>query len=136
MVSEPESAVRGLCDWLGLDYEPGMLEISVVNSSYATSPGSEGVSAEPVERWRTVLSDHEIGIVQSCCGRLMDELGYAREPVKASPSVLAWAYATAPIAAGRAAVLNRDRLGRATQYARRRATTGLSRRKLGSTDRA
>jgi hypothetical protein len=134
--AEPERAVRDLCGWLGLGYEPGMLEIPVVNSSYATPPGTAGVSAEPVERWRSVLSNREVGIVQSCCGGLMDELGYAQEPVKASPPALAWAYTTAPLAAARAAVLNRDRLGRATQYARRRAAAGLSRRKLGSTDGA
>jgi Sulfotransferase family len=132
LAERPEEEVRALCGWLGLAFEPAMLEIPVVNSSYATSGGPEGVSKEPVERWRKRLSDQEVGIVQSVCGRLMDELGYARDPVKASPPALGWAWATAPYAAARAAVLNRDRLGKATQYAKTRLGAGLSRRKLRS----
>ncbi len=132
LAAEPEASVRGLCGWLGLDYEPAMLEIPVVNSSYATSGRPEGVSREPVERWRTRLSPNEIGIVQSCCGRLMDELGYGKDPVQASPLTLGWAWTTAPFAALRAAVLNRQRLGRATQYARSRVASGFSRRRLSS----
>src|SRR5262249_17751575 len=116
------------CTWLGLDFEPAMLEIPVVNSSYATE--STGVSTEPVERWRTQLSEREIATVQSCCGQLMDELGYPREPVSVSRPQLALAWAAAPFAAGRAALVNRRRLGRATQYLRRRGGASLSRKSL------
>jgi hypothetical protein len=126
---DPERSVRELCGWLGIDFQQAMLEIPVVNSSYATAAG-EGVSAEPVERWRTMLSSREVAIVQSCCGRLLDELGYQREPVRASPGALSLAYAAAPFAAARAALLNRDRLGNAAGYARRRLVTGFSRRRL------
>jgi Sulfotransferase family len=132
LAAEPEASVRELCGWLDLDYEPAMLEIPVVNSSYATSGRPDGVSREPVERWRTRLSPREIGIVQHTCGRQMDELGYDRDAVQASPLALGWAWTTAPFAAARAAVVNRQRLGRATQYARRRVASGFSRRKLSS----
>jgi hypothetical protein len=60
----------------------------------------------------------------------MDELGYAREAASVSPARLAWAFGTAPFAAARAAFVNRDRLGRATQYVRRRGGAALSRRPL------
>jgi sulfotransferase family protein len=132
LAAEPEAGVRGLCAWLGLDFEPAMLEIPVVNSSYATSGRPEGVSSEPVERWRSRLSSDEVGIVQGCCGPLMDELGYARDPVRASRTAAARAWATVPYAVARAAVLNRDRLGRATEYAWRRASAGFSRHGLDS----
>jgi hypothetical protein len=125
LAERPEAEVRELCSWLDLPFEPRLLEIPVVNSSYAT--GGKGVSTEPLDRWRERLSPGEIGIVQACCGRLMDELGYAREPVSASPLRLAWAFGTAPVAAARAAVVNRARLGRATQYLRRRAGSAFSR---------
>ena len=129
LAERPEDEVRELCAWVGLAYEPGLLEIPVVNSSYATT--GEGVSTEPLDRWRQRLSSSEIGVVQACCGRLMDELGYAREPVRASPVRLAWAFGTAPLAAARAAAVNRARLGRTTQYLRRRGGAALSRRPLG-----
>ena len=103
-----------------------MLEIPVVNSSYASS--GKGVSAEPVDRWRGLLSADEIAVVQSCCGRLMDELGYAREDVPASPVRVAAAWATVPLGVARAAVSNRNRLGRVVPYVKLRASAAFSRR--------
>jgi hypothetical protein len=127
LAAEPERAVRALCEWLGLEWEPGMLAIPVVNSSYATPAAARGVSAEPVDRWRGLLSPAEIAAVQSCCGRQMDELGYAREPVRVSPLRVAWAWATVPFGVARAAVFNRDRLGKVVPYVRLRVTAAFSR---------
>ena len=76
--------MRELCAWLDLEYEPALLEIPVVNSSYATT--GAGVSSEPVERWRERLSPAEVGIVQSVCEPLLSELGYAPDDVHVSPS--------------------------------------------------
>jgi hypothetical protein len=125
LAAEPESEVRELCAWLGLAYEPALLEIPVVNSSYATTGG--GVSSEPVERWRKRLSSAEVGIVQSVCEPLLSDLGYAPDDVEVSPLRLAWAWGTVPFATVRAAVVNRQRLGRAGQYLRRRAGSALAR---------
>jgi hypothetical protein len=129
LADEPEAEVRDLCTWLGLEFEPALLEIPVVNSSYATT--GAGVSTEPVDRWRAVLSSRDVAVVQSCCGSLMEALGYAFEPVSISPPRLALAWAAAPFAAGRAAVANRERLGRATQYLRRRTSSAFARGRLG-----
>jgi sulfotransferase family protein len=125
LAAAPEPEVRELCAWLGLDYRASLLEIPVVNSSYATA--EDGVSAQPVDRWRKALSDDEIAVVQSCCGALMDELGYAKAPVSASTARVAWAWATAPVAAARAAAVNRGRLGRPLQYVRSRAGSAFAR---------
>lgn len=128
LAAAPEAEARELCDWLGLAFEPAMLEIGVVNSSYATA--GSGVSSEPVDRWRERLTPAEVATVQSVCGALMDELGYQRAQVPASWRRVAGAWATAPVAVARAAVLNRRRLGKATEYVRTRAGTALSRRPL------
>jgi hypothetical protein len=125
LAAAPEEEVRALCAWLELEFEPALLEIPVVNSSYATS--GAGVSSEPVERWRERLSPTEVGIVQSVCEPLLSQLGYAPDDVTVSPLRLGWAWATAPFAAARAAVVNRRRLGRAGQYLRRRAGSALAR---------
>ena len=69
LAASPEAEVRELCAWLGLEFEPALLEIPVVNSSYATT--GAGVSSEPVERWRERLSPAEVGIVQSVCEPLL-----------------------------------------------------------------
>jgi hypothetical protein len=124
LAASPEDEVRELCAWLGLEFEPAMLEIGVVNSSYATS--GQGVSQEAVERWRERLSEDEIGVVQSVCGPLMRQLGYDLDPVEPSRLRVARAWSTVPFAVARAAVLNRHRLGKATQYLRSRATAAFA----------
>ena len=125
LAASPEAEVRELCAWFGLEFEPALLEIPVVNSSYATT--GAGISSEPIERWRDRLSPAEVGIVQSVCGPLLSQLGYAPDDVSVSPVRLAWAWGTVPFAAARAAVVNRQRLGKATQYLRTRAKTAFSR---------
>lgn len=125
LAAGPEAEVRDLCAWLGLEFEPALLEIPVVNSSYATE--GTGVSTEPVDRWRTELSAREIAVVQSTCDSLMAALDYPLEPVSVSRARLALAWGTVPFAAGRAAILNRKRLGRAGQYLRRRTGAAFAR---------
>ncbi len=130
LAAEPKRETRSLCGWLGLEYEPAMLGIPVVNSSYASTGESAGVSTAAVERWKTTLSPGETAVIQRCCGSLMDELGSAREPVPASYGAVTRAWATAPFAAARAAVINRDRLGKVSHAARRRAGAAFSRKPL------
>jgi hypothetical protein len=130
LAEAPEAEVRELCGWLGLEFEQTMLEIGVVNSSYATT--GPGVATEPVDRWKQRLSRQEIGTVQAVAGALMDELAYEREPVPTPPLRLAWALATVPFAAGRAALVNRARLGRTSQYVRTRAGSAFGRGSLGA----
>jgi hypothetical protein len=122
IVAAPEMAVRALCAWLGIEFESQMLEIPVVNSSYAGSSGPDAV-----DRWRAKLPPRELAAVERCCGELMGQLGYSRE----SPRMSAVAYATAwlavPYATVRAALANRRRLGNAVEYVRRRGTLAFSR---------
>jgi hypothetical protein len=127
IAADPEGETRALCAWLGLEYEPAMLAIPVVNSSYASSGEAGGVSSEPVERWKATLSPNEISVIQRCCGSMMDELGYEKDPVRGSYAGLAWAWLTVPFAVVRAAVVNRGRLGRMSYAVRRRAGAALRR---------
>jgi hypothetical protein len=128
LAAAPEPEARELCDWLELEFEPALLEIPVVNSSYEAA--GTGVSREPVGRWRERLTPGEVATVQSVCAPLMDELGYEREQVPASRTRVAAAWATTPVAVARAAVLNRRRLGRVSEYVRTRAGAALSRGQL------
>lgn len=125
LASRPEPAVRELCAWLGIDFEPAMLEIPVVNSSY-----SGGGSSEAVDRWRATLPSRDLAIVEHCCCRLMDDLGYTRAAPRLSALSYAAAWLSVPYATVRAALANRRRLGRAVEYVRRRGSLAFSKGSL------
>lgn len=121
LVGAPETQVQNLASWLGLDYHAEMLEIPMYNSSFSQiQQSSKGLSTESVRRWRQKLSDAEIGIVQACCGRMLADAGYEREPVHTPYVLLAWRWVTLPLAVVQAAAVNHKRIGNLPDYIWRR----------------
>jgi len=119
LLGEPEASTLRLCEWLGLSYQPAMLDVPLVQSSYA--PGAQrGISTEPLGRWRRKLSRTEIAVVQTCCRGLMNELGYEPVQIRIPRLRTAAAYVTLPVALVRAGLANRKRMGKAGAYVARR----------------
>jgi hypothetical protein len=124
VVADPAAALAPVCGWIGLDFEPGMLEVPLVNSSYAFS-AQGGVSRLPSERWRGKLTDHEVSVIQKLAARAMERAGYPPEPVRSGPLDLPRAYAGLPLVAARAVAANRSRVANVPAYAWRRLRAAL-----------
>jgi hypothetical protein len=122
LLAAPEQTLRELCDWLGLAFRDEMTQVRIVHSSYGTR--GSGISQEPLERWREKLTTAEVATIERHCGRLMDALGYSRDSVSAPIHQLALTYAAVPFAVARAAYANRARLGKPSEYVRRRLAGG------------
>jgi len=120
LVADPEGEARKLCEWLGVAFSPAMLDVPMHNSSFSSFEEKSGVKKEAAERWRTRLSPREIGVVQSVCGSFMDEVGFERADVRASPAYVAWRWGVFPFKAARAVWVNRDRMGNVPAYLWRR----------------
>jgi hypothetical protein len=125
LVRAPTDTLAAICGWLGVDYDPSMLEVPVEYSSYRIA--TSGVSDESRERWRKTLSPAEIRVVQSCTRRPMRALGYEPADVHAYPWQVGLAWAGLPFALLRATAANWSRLGRAGQYIWKRATLAVGR---------
>ena len=118
-VADPAAAGQALMAWLGLDFEEGLLEVPMHNSSFSSFSREAGVSKAPVDRWREKLSGGEIAVIQDCCGALMDRVGYRREPTGLAPTrMVPWV--TLPYAVLSAARANKDRTGNLPAYILRR----------------
>jgi len=85
LVSDPEARVRELCEHVGVEFDPGMLEVRAANSSYAPGHGAAGIFASSKDRWRSELSPTEIWLLERICGSAMQELDYAPESGGGTP---------------------------------------------------
>ncbi|HYX24056.1 MAG TPA: condensation domain-containing protein, partial [Thermoanaerobaculia bacterium] len=91
LLREPESVLRGICEFLGLDYDPAMAQPYQQSSARMTDgPHAEsrmlgdvkfhehsGVDASVAERWREAVSESSLG---EATRSMAAQLGYAVSP--------------------------------------------------------
>lgn len=68
LVSEPEQVLTRICEFLGVPYEPQMLDLS--STSY------EPPSSRFANQWRRSMSARDIGLVEARVGSMMAARGY------------------------------------------------------------
>ena len=80
LVTAPEQTVRELCAFLGLDFEPTMIDVPGGNAA-DFSGRKEGIYASSLKRWQKALTPAEVALSQSVLKRELGELGYDAEPI-------------------------------------------------------
>lgn len=82
LVKDPEGTMRGLAEWLGINFEPSLLEPTMLKKSW---PGissfqlTSGVDAAPANRTPQVLNKEEIALAVDALRRFED-FGYKLSP--------------------------------------------------------
>jgi len=76
-VTAPEQETRRLCTFLGLEFDPNLLEIAWTNSTGNAAGKQQGIGAAAIDRWRTQLPVAAIGLCQWMAKQEMKALGYA-----------------------------------------------------------
>ena len=108
LVADPEAVTRRICTFLGLDFEPAMLD-------YHRSPPAATLQdhprlAEPPKlasrRWRERMPPAQTEVFEAIAGELLAELGYERAHPAPSPVSRARAAATSAAIDARVAVWN------------------------------
>ncbi|MDP9273798.1 MAG: sulfotransferase [Chloroflexota bacterium] len=80
LVANPEREVRSLCEFIGIEYSPDMLEgVDVVGSSFeAARHSSTGFDRRTIERWRLAVHPLARRWFSLALGRQLDAFGYKR----------------------------------------------------------
>lgn len=82
LVSNPEVEAKKLCDYLGMPFMSGMLDLAYRNSALAENVRKRGISADSVGRWQHVLSLGERATCQWFLKKEILHLGYDYVPVR------------------------------------------------------
>jgi hypothetical protein len=78
LLADPERVVADLCDFIGIPFQPDMLDQVVHNSSYAPKRSGAGIDRAAAERWRGRLPRSTERWLSLLCGRDLEEFGYRR----------------------------------------------------------
>jgi hypothetical protein len=79
LTADPEAEVRRLCDHVGVEFDPAMIDVDRSNSSFALEsgwPAGRGIYSSSTDRWRTELGPTEIWLGERIFAPVMTELGY------------------------------------------------------------
>jgi hypothetical protein len=75
-VSEPETVVRRLCAFVGLDFEEAMVPRAGDRLPFATLPGDRKWHPLVADRWLAEVTDRDAAVIAERCEPLATELGY------------------------------------------------------------
>ena len=80
LVAEPEARLREVCAFLGLEYEPGMLEYHRREDPalYADHPRLAQPPVRDARSWRAEMKPADVELFEAIAGDLLSELGYER----------------------------------------------------------
>ncbi len=80
LLQQPEHWMRKVCAFLDVPFDDSMLQPTKAGRPWVGNSANEtaftAISTEPVDRWRKLLSEAEIGWVEWHCRDLMEPLGY------------------------------------------------------------
>ena len=97
LVSDTEGAVRSICSFADLPFEPAMLEFAG-NVDVSAKPHHQRLLQPPtrgVRNWREQMSAEDVRAFEAVAGDLLSELGYevstgVREPTPRARAALGW----------------------------------------------
>ena len=82
LVAAPEESSEAICQFLGVDYDPGMMKFHERKTA-GFSPEQvhqqntrKPVFQSSVAKWKEELSNTHIGLLENCLGEHMERLGY------------------------------------------------------------
>jgi hypothetical protein len=82
LFEDPQRELSRMCEFLGMEFEPAMLDVPAGQPANADSHRGRGIAGDSVGRWSGVFSDPETALVQAVTGNEMRALGYDRQPLQ------------------------------------------------------
>lgn len=121
LLSDPVAQVKTVCDRVGIEFEPQMLDVPHIGSSnVADRPNEHGIDPATAGRWREGLSPTEAWICQRVTLAEMASHGYRPAMVRPSPARVVGSGLSLAGKSGLALAMNARRSKNLFEAARRR----------------
>lgn len=94
LVADPPGELRGLCDFLNLEFDESMLRYHEGKTSSDSGLSANAAWLPPTQGlrdWRTQMSEEDLEKFEAAAGSMLDELGYERGCPNPSQSAIAHA---------------------------------------------
>lgn len=114
LVSNPATVTKQVCDFLGLDWNPHLLDVERVGSSKLPDDArAVGVYSDRAGAWRrgTARERADVLLCQWVCGGEMTGFGYEKEPLRAPWIALGGQLASWPVRSLLGLLMNLSRIG-------------------------
>lgn len=106
LVNNPEKLIPEICEFVGLDFEPEMLDIERRGSSFPRETQQEkGMDKETIARWQKYPSI-DVLICQWMSGKQLSQHGYELAKIRLNPIALLGAILSFPVKISLAFLLN------------------------------
>jgi hypothetical protein len=88
LVEDAPVVLNDLCEFLGLDLEPAMLQLERPSENLGDARGSLSIVKDNTGKFRARLSNRKVELIERIAGKLLHDLGYAvdgpRAPLRLS----------------------------------------------------
>ena len=115
LITQPETIIRQICDFTGLEFTPAMLQVSQneggVSSHKKIAPGAKGIDSSATGKWKKGgLSKTEIYLCQQITQANMKRHNYTIEAIAANPIRVALSWLFLPFKLALAVLFNLQRM--------------------------
>ena len=110
LLEQPESTIKTICAFTGLEFNENMLRVPHVGSSNAEDKGEKlGINAEKTGKFKEGLNYTEIYLAQNLTRKNRTYFGYADEEVKSNPLMAGFYYFILPFKLSLALLMSLNR---------------------------
>ena len=122
LVSNPETIVKSIGTFIGVDFQTEMLNIPKLGSSLGKDlAGEKGIRTDRAESWKNgALTSAEISICEKVCGENLKALGYELSNKKINPLAQIYYFILFPLKTCGAFLLNLHRMKNIRETLRKR----------------
>ncbi|MBC8266998.1 MAG: sulfotransferase [Flavobacteriales bacterium] len=122
LLSKSESSIKGICDFLEIDFQEKMLKIPVVGSSTENDLEENlEIDNSKIEKWKKGgLSNAEIYLSQKISNKMMNKFGYKMKKFSFPPIGIIFYIITFPIKLVLSFLLNINRMGNIFEVVKKR----------------